>query len=434
MTTGVFNLGSSSTLGPYTRKNWNGSDSTPPTYLPRMKFRDLPPIGDIYGNVYDPKEDGFLYKAELIRAKGRWLKSHKTGQPDKPFTWSTLNPYTKSHMKAMNTPVYREDTGLYAGPFMSTLGDFTVADTWSNNDLLKLYDKLREKVLGSDLHVGVALAEIDLAMVMLRDTFKALTRTTERALRKDWRGALQEAMEGPAFRQAGQGNRRRSKEGAREHWSNGMTSEAASIHLLWHYGYEPLIKDVDATMAFVAWRTSGVPISRVVATRRIQLKATPDLPALLSDGDYTYAYSSARIVAYLKTVDIVGLLGVYDLPSAVYERIPYSFILDWAVPVQQYLSALNTKRSMTGEFVITRKLEAQFKPAGTKVVAPDGKTYVHDGAYWSRRFWIWRTVSSDLNIPFPGVKPFAKIASASHTLSAASLLVQTLSNGRAKWL
>lgn len=412
MTTGSYIQGSPSAVGPQTYKVWAGADWGV-RFLPQMKFKDLPPIADAWGNVLTPG-DGVEYKMALTAAKGKWLRSHKLPGGGL-YDHLALHPYEKTHNTAFNSLVRRRNDGS-EWAYESIYGSYSCPDLWSSNDDLKLIDKLREKILGSDLHAGVALVEVDRAFKMVRDDLTTLAWSYS-ALR---RGNPAEAM-----RILFQGVRgRRARETG---YADNLVRNAADQRLRYVYGYRPVMDDIDATLRYTAWKLNGTPISRVTAKRRIPLTVKPSYPFAGSDPDFTYAYSSARVVAYLKSVDETALLGLYDIPSMLWERTLFSFVADWVVPIGSYLSALNTVRSLTGKYVITRRVESQWRPAVQSLtLGPSYDLQIYDGLgdAFFRQFWIKRSVFDSLDVPYPSVKPAGKVASVGHVLNALALLAQ----------
>lgn len=412
MTTGSFIQGGTTIVGPKTYKVWSGTDWGV-NFLPKMKFKDLPPIADAWGNTLTPS-DGIEYKMALVSAKGKWLRLHKLPGGGM-YEHLALHPYEKTHNTAFNALVRRQNDGAQWA-YEQIYGSYTAPDTWSSNDDLKLIDKLREKILGSNLHAGVAFVEADRAFRMLREDLTTMAWSIS-ALR---RGNPAEAM-----RILFQGVRGRK---ARETgYADHLVRNSADHRLRYVYGYRPLMDDVDATLQYIAWKLNGTPFTRVTALRRIPLTVTPSYAFAGTDAHFSYAYSSARVVAYLKHVDETKLLGLYDIPSMLWERTLFSFVLDWVIPIGNYLSALNTVRSLSGKYVITRRVQSQWRPAvDSLVLGPSYDPQVYDGLgnAWFRQFWIKRSVYDSLNVPYPSVKPAAKVASVGHVLNAVALLAQ----------
>jgi len=102
-------------------------------------------------------------------------------------------------------------------------------------------------------------------------------------------------------------------------------------------------------------------------------------------------------------------------------------MVDWVVPIGSYLQALNYKRSVDGFYVLSIKHDSAYVPGVDHFVMPNGVTYSGLDLYFSRRVRFTRSLGLDLNIPYPGLKPWAKTASAQHCIDACSLFTQKVS-------
>lgn len=410
MTTGSFNVGQSDVVGIWVRKSWSGANRDKSEFRPRVKWRDLPPITDPWGHVLTPR-DGVAYEMARIAAKARMLRQQKAAALAAPQPVDGLHAYNKSHMKANNSLVFRN--GVPFGAFQNALGDFTVTDPWTANDDLKLIDKLRQRIQGSGVDFGTALAEIDKAMRMVASDFRVMYLAISALRKGDYKRALELLWSGE------NASKHRESDLAKH-----LLSKTANRQLVWEYGYKPLISDVDEAMQFTAWALNTQPAVRMDALRRIVAPIVID-SGIPPDPAFSFGFRSARVVAYLRSVDQVALSGIHDFPSIMWERLKWSFILDWAIPIQSYLRARNALQSLDGNYVITRKLYGQWKPAADQWQIA-GSTYSNLQAYWCSRFWINRDIVWNLSAPFPTVKPLAKILSAQHALNACSLFVQQL--------
>lgn len=418
MTNGLSTQGSTSKVGPYSRRSWNGTDTNHLTKPKGVTWSQLlGPIKDPWTGQVLTRKDGVEYEMARIRAKGIYLRS-KRPPPASSGAMPPLNNYAMSRAIAFNAPVRRSDGTFY--PYLQLFGGLSVTDPWDANDDLKLIDKFRSKILDSDLHVGVALAEIDKSMRMARESLTDLAWAVSAFRKGDIKGGINQLFAGSRARRARESGLQKN-----------VLRNSADKELMWSYGIEPLVSDVDAAMRYVAYKLHGTRISRVVATRRIPTKVSPALPQAGSDPAFTYGFHSCRITAYLQHVDEVTLLGLLDVPSFLWERQWMSFVVDWVIPIGNYLSALNTVRALTGKYVVTHKTEAQWRPVNDTVFS--GFSYTGCTAAWYREVSVNRKVFSNLNVPYPTVKPATRIASARHALNAASLLVSQLGR-KATWL
>ena len=114
---------------------------------------------------------------------------------------------------------------------------------------------------------------------------------------------------------------------------------------------------------------------------------------------------------------------MFDIPSIIWERIPYSFVVDWWLGVGKYLEALHTSRMISNTtFCRTSTSRVQCGPIQS------GSVYDINGFGGSRFDLVQkREVSNSLSVPPPVMKPILHKDSSirlRHTLEAISLVVQ----------
>jgi hypothetical protein len=198
----------------------------------------------------------------------------------------------------------------------------------------------------------------------------------------------------------------------------------ASNWLQLQYGWLPLLKDVYDGAEFLAHHLS-YPLQKVVRVHR-RVKGTVA-------NDYGYAtfggalcYTKLDIKAIIAEKDVVALSGLTDPLSVAWELLPYSFVIDWFIPVGNYLQARGLSNSLKGLFVVSIKEFASAKGLqGTNFEISEG-----DGYEWMK-IHFRRLLYNDLEVPFPSFKPLGKVASWKHCANAVALLVSSFSGNRA---
>ena len=114
-----------------------------------------------------------------------------------------------------------------------------------------------------------------------------------------------------------------------------------------------------------------------------------------------------------------------DLPSIIWERIPYSFVVDWWIGVGAYLNALHVTRAVNGQtqFCRTSVYKQTIGPISSGSVY---KITTTNGGF-SSTVHMTRTVSGSLVVPPPTVRPLLHEDTevrVRHTLEAISLIAQ----------
>lgn len=204
----------------------------------------------------------------------------------------------------------------------------------------------------------------------------------------------------------------------------GRRDVSASNLLELQYGWLPLMGDMRDGAEFLAHQLYHSPQHVVKVSRRVMGTV---IDPLVGVGDESYAFTRKSIIARITEVDQVKLVGVTDPASIIWEMIPGSFLLDWSIPIGDFLAARGVSNSLQGTFVTTRVDRYYWKPR-------------NDPFYYNGRWWygakssfasggsMGRSVSSGLNVPLPEFKPLAKIASWQHALNGVAVLQQVASS------
>lgn len=331
--------------------------------------------------------------------------------PRRVLKRSVANPYSAAGHR------YRQDNfkvgdpgGSYDYGRLSNLVNNT--DIWTSNDDLKLLSKLRDKVAGSSFHAGVAGAEISKTFDMVRKTVFRLSK----AITATRKGNFKYASE--ILLKDGVGKRRAPK---------GSTA-AANNWLELQYGWLPLINDVREGAQFIGYMSGAPTTLRVVVTREVRASGEVDLTSGI--GFIVYGNriqrSSKRIIAEISEINVPTLSGYDDTLSIMWERLPYSFIFDWFVPLGSYLSARSLNQALTGKYVTSKTVATT---AGFPYRIEGIKGYHYDrfiekpSGYFSESWSFDRTLSTSLNIPLPSMKTLGQAASWQHTANAIALFV-----------
>lgn len=284
---------------------------------------------------------------------------------------------------------------------------------WHSADDLKLLSKLRDRLAGSSFNLAVFLAEAEPALLMIATAASKLYRAYHHLVRWDLRGAAQALIVNPYQRRN------------LPQWRDRKTLAGNWLEL--QYGWLPLVSDIQAGAEYLAQQLE-FPLTQRVAVRR-QVVSTPTSDA--SDSIYwqnALAFERKQIVAYISEVDQLALVGLTDPLSVIWEKTPYSFVADWAIPVGSYLSARGLARALKGTFVTTyTNTEMSNGPNSGRSYVPSGHTDLNFGEHQAFEYYrktTSRTVSSVLDVPLPTVKPLNQWLSWRRAANAVALLAQ----------
>lgn len=388
-------------VGEYSTKTWSGGDKA--IVRPPRQMVTRPVV------YYDPKGHK-RYRWGSYRPPNRLPKrAYDEVHPyhtdyiikrDNLITWSA---------DADNTPwLDNSGTGTTAtiGAAVST---DNVSGGWTSNDDLALLGKLREKVAGSDFNAGVFLGEGREALKMIAQNATKIYKAYKAARKGNFASAAYHLT----------GDPKSLRKGVANNW------------LELQYGWLPLLKDVKGGAEFLSHHFTTPPVFRVAVTKKVE-SLSPCIPG--NPTAYEYVLNKkvcrGRILAILKEKDVVALSGLQDPLSVAWELLPYSFVIDWFIPIGNYLQARGLAQALTGTFVTTRTNRVEAGVVRGKIWKDPNPPYatttwkIVGSNYYFMRVIQDRTISTTLPVPLPSVKPLSKVASWQHAANAVALLSQ----------
>lgn len=289
-----------------------------------------------------------------------------------------------------------------AGAAMA-FGTFYGNNPWTANDDNALIEKIRSELNGvKGFHAGVALAELDKTVTMFGDAAQVLRRFGQRAAAKDATGALRVLYNGASS--------------SHVNWE--FLPRAAKLYLGYQFGLKPLMEDVIHGAQMLGWQAGQVKVNRIRVRRKAFAFGTH-----YSGASYPYRTEVRKqIVCYLKEKpNALDYSGLTDLASTLWERLPWSFVIDWWFPVGNALSAMQMARQLTGTFITTtttRRFRGSYSSTANYTIIGDSS--------WKMTTQVQRTISDSLIAKMPKLKPiFHKELDVRmrHSLEAGALLV-----------
>jgi len=212
-----------------------------------------------------------------------------------------------------------------------------------------------------------------------------------------------------------------------------LADDFSSWWLQMSYGWIPLLKDAEDGAKFLAHQLSvPIQVRYTVQVRKEQNQSRvssitwcPSPSKRIDIYSTTSQHHIRRLTAYfVEKPSIPKLSGLLAPESVAWELMPWSFVIDWFIPIGDWLEARSFAQGLNGTFVTTDyKVGRAYPPhtgAGHLSVAsmPAGET----PGYWSAT--VDRVISTTLDVPRPSVKPLAKALSWRHCVSALALLIQ----------
>lgn len=359
------------------------------------------------GSYYTKVQDGEDYPKTRYAKDYMKLINRNTGVLH--YKWikpprralNTDHPYTMSLVSsADNVMAYSSDTGVRwsSCTFENAFGPPSFTAKWDANDDIKLLGKLRESIVGVDFNPAVFLAEGRQALRMIFESATRVGYALHAARKGNWKAAA-DALVGGTHRQK-------------------LAQKTANNWLELQYGWLPLLKDAHDGAEFLAHLTSAPFQTTVTVTRTKMSDATASHLRFLGKE----SKHSVKIRALLKEVDIIGLSGLSDPAEVLWEKLPYSFVADWFIPIGNYLAARGLAQSLKGTFVRTEYKRLRVRGKNAKSIYP--YFLIRDSAYAYTMVSVVRTVSTSLSVPLPTVKPLNKALTWRHAENAVALVTQ----------
>lgn len=477
MTTGTFSQNDISPLPWYDPnyysiefyKSWSGLDrvSSKRVFYPRAEY--VPQAA--YPSNYKGKHPRLSARASKVRL----VAVHRTpvqrrprlSIKDSPHSWS-MQTYTRKRLPGTQT-----SNGVTTP---SPVGSWDVNygyPAFSANDDIALIAKLRASVLGSSFDLGVFLGEGYQSLKMIGDAAIRLARGIT-AIKQGRFLRAASILVGSAHKQVLKGKKRARllalESSYRELDARATTAKAvqkfavvspwlqrrksyldqqrtrvrklpddllvllpvegrtkkkvsAAAWLELQYGWKPLVSDLRAGAESLAEATLPKRKRYFVRKKASLQTGFCELynaaPAYCNPRSYKME-ASKQIVAYIEEQNVPSMLHVLDWKTVAWELTPWSFVVDWAIPIGEYLSARGFAQEVKGTFVITQR---QYLNCRDFVGTLGGTSFRFKGTSVVAAQYI-RSVSSSLDVPTPEVKGFGQIPSWSRAANAVALLIQ----------
>jgi hypothetical protein len=258
---------------------------------------------------------------------------------------------------------------------------------WSGNDQNALLAKLASKAKEHDFQMGVAVAEGSRTVQMVAKSLGDIGSALRFLKRGDFASAA---------RCLGTSPRRGSRL---------VPKDISGRWLELQYGWLPMLNDVFESAKAFENLSSGPRKQTIVAKRGLRTIYSASASPSLYTG--TGPLFERRQIRYERSEELTALrsLGLADPLSVAWELVPYSFVIDWFVPIGTYLSNLSVIPNLKGRFLSSsrRSWDSQAYPIGAAYVAAKEATCKY------KYEQLTRSVSTSLSVPRPG---FVKVPDA----------------------
>lgn len=282
-------------------------------------------------------------------------------------------------------------------------GSFSTDWFMDDNDTLNLQSKILSKIKGSDLNLAVSLAEGKETFAMIKNSSLSVWKAYRSFRRGNFSAGYRSLREGNLY-----GGRRIPRRPPRSLF----TLETSSAWLSVRYGWQPLLNDIYAGLQYLQTRYAKAESdsytkfrSSVSRTRTFSNRgAMPN-----SDSSLVNRYNVLVKVntKYLSSFRDIAACGVVDPELVAWELLPYSFVVDWFLPVGTYLEDRAAIPRITSTFVFSKKWSAVW---GNLTSSPLTPGYRLTGGFSGSKLTqgsFKRSIGSNWSVPLPSFRnPF----------------------------
>lgn len=251
-------------------------------------------------------------------------------------------------------------------------------------EYIDILPRMLELYRQSTFNVGVTLLEGRESLKLIGDTLLQLGRAARALKRFDLRGALNALASVPA-------RNRRAAANAMER------RDLVNTWLELRYGWRPLIGDIFSLLESIHFD----PKQNVIRSSVIHEGGTSQEGPNYSAGFHSEFKNEKRLhikMVYSQPPTQFERFGLTDPASIVWELIPFSFVVDWFVPIQSTLLSLHAITAIpVVSYVETRveyKKRVGYVPKNYALVSPKDMRTVHGAGYLDEQFDMYRSVGN----------------------------------------
>lgn len=214
--------------------------------------------------------------------------------------------------------------------------------SWSANDELALQGKLIEKIRGHNFNLAVSAAEGREAVSLLVNAAGSLSKSVRNLRKGDVGGALRALGRSPS--------------GVVKHRKPLNDKDISSTWLSIQYGWVPLLSDVFESFKAYEALTASARINTIRVRHTVDKKYNSST----SPGNWSCQgnskYSKTLKAVLRENISTARSLGLTNPAAVVWEKIPFSFVADWFIPIGDYVEALDVIPKLNATITRSSKL------------------------------------------------------------------------------
>lgn len=319
---------------------------------------------------YSPFTKQWSLSSETVRNAQRWIKyKQKSVTTPKYGSWRKPLPYS-SHEYIFDryfrgTIIISRGSGGYMSKFTGTGAPVTpptlAVPSFPSSLIAQTEVRALNALKGDGVNIGVSLGERREVADMMISNFGKIARAY-RAVRKGNLGDAASALgikprryvpPKPRYRRGRRLPPRRPPVSAGE-WGVGLSDEAANRWLEYQYGWKPLLSDVYEASRQILEGDKHHP-QRVAYFVRETLNSEELVKYHYQSGNVWYKGTTTakhsctvRFDFWPDPDDIMfrefNELGIMNPLAVAWELIPFSFVVDWALPIGDFLNAIGASK------------------------------------------------------------------------------------------
>lgn len=365
---------------------------------------------EVTSGVSRPKPSGFIYPTPYYFKRVR-IDLQRGSCLFDPSSYDPTDPVGQQYVGIVGAP---DGPARFNGS--ARFGSAVSEETCQNDEGLAnaALIAVRLKLKSTDINLGVAFGERKATARLLGDTATRLARSV-RSLR---RGEIRNAMN-----QLGISSSKREPRG----------SNVPQKWLELQYGWKPLLSDVYGAATALENRPKGDWRVTAKATRSLKKEYTYTFPVYPGFGSSASPIAGvirarvdksvfARIDALPQNEAAISLasLGVTNPLVVVWELVPWSFVVDWALPIGNYLDSLDALLGYGDvSFSSSFRVKAEWTDKGLS--GQVGWTSVKN-SYFGRKRLVFLERTPSTSVPLPSLPRFKDPRSLGHMANGLALL------------
>lgn len=323
---------------------------------------------------------------------------YETSQGVSRLAW---NRYEATFWRVSRSPGRRSNTGV---EFWYASNCFPSSNL-KPNDQLKVQSELAAQAKGHEFNLAVSAAEGKQTVNMAVSAVKTIG------------GVISDLKRGK-FENAAR------RLGVKEKPSKLRHTDVAGRFLELQYGWLPLMSDTyEAMKAYHALTSNS---RRSLISAQVSRSAQRDSSCSATTYSCKGTLKSTIKVIYeaSEVISAPRSLGLVDPASVVWEKIPYSFVVDWFIPIGDYLENLNTIPQLRGRF-LTISTE-RFSGAALRLKGDGVLTWTTFPQAHASYFYMLRVPSTTLVVTKPQFVSVPDAMSPKRIWNAIALVAQRI--------